>query len=485
MTHFRSCLAASTIMVALTALVFAGETKSAGSKKKCCCEAAGCPGLAPCCDKTAGTAAENKCTGCCTKCANDKATGAAEASEDGSKAAGCCETCKKNGQKNCCCKTSNDKQCCGTCDKNCPGCAATCNKTVVRVYNIGDLLAGSKECCANDMVRVITGVIQTASWECNGGSGAVEYFPGTQCLVIRQTQAVQQEVNDLLASLRSAGRSNQPQTLSFNLGFPGGQLTAACAATPMAGPCMVCGHGVTGPCVAGGPGAIAATLPCPSCRSLVVMREPAASCAKADVVYGYAPCTGPCPMAFQSTGLFSNPTPVPPPPAMPTTPRCLMEVAAVCFQTPDGYEKHLAVQHAGGSQMLCDSFSMCVAGCKPIKISMSAAPAKEGIVQAAAHSEAPGQVEICCGSLHATATRVEQAGPSQLSLSGNVSVSTCPDGAHCNKFLGSHVVLTADDGQLKVTSEGNGSGCCPTGACEGQCHDPLAYLIWSSMFGGW
>jgi type II secretory pathway component GspD/PulD (secretin) len=52
------------------------------------------------------------------------------------------------------------------------------------------------------LVRLLVGTVEPATWQANGGRGAVEYFPLTMSLVVSQTPAVQERVAHLLAALR-------------------------------------------------------------------------------------------------------------------------------------------------------------------------------------------------------------------------------------------------------------------------------------------
>ncbi len=52
------------------------------------------------------------------------------------------------------------------------------------------------------LIKLITGTIAPRSWESMGGPGTIDFFPLTHALVINQTPDIQEQVADLLASLR-------------------------------------------------------------------------------------------------------------------------------------------------------------------------------------------------------------------------------------------------------------------------------------------
>ena len=52
------------------------------------------------------------------------------------------------------------------------------------------------------LIRLIVQTISPPSWASTGGAGTIEYFPLSKSLVVNQTQDVQEEIYDLLMSLR-------------------------------------------------------------------------------------------------------------------------------------------------------------------------------------------------------------------------------------------------------------------------------------------
>ncbi|HEY7426900.1 MAG TPA: hypothetical protein VH682_21875 [Gemmataceae bacterium] len=88
------------------------------------------------------------------------------------------------------------------------------NKLEQRIYAVADLLEheklpkksgitpckdGSRE---NRLIDVITRTVLPRSWSAMGGSGAIDYFPDTQSLIVNQTADAQDQIADLLAALR-------------------------------------------------------------------------------------------------------------------------------------------------------------------------------------------------------------------------------------------------------------------------------------------
>jgi type II secretory pathway component GspD/PulD (secretin) len=53
-----------------------------------------------------------------------------------------------------------------------------------------------------NLIKLISGTIAPRSWSDQGGPGTVDYFPLTMALVINQTPDIQEQIGDLLASLR-------------------------------------------------------------------------------------------------------------------------------------------------------------------------------------------------------------------------------------------------------------------------------------------
>jgi hypothetical protein len=65
------------------------------------------------------------------------------------------------------------------------------------------------------LIRLIESTISPAAWQCVGGAGAVEYFPLTMTLVVRQTADVQEGVQDLLSALRRAQETEVSVEMRF------------------------------------------------------------------------------------------------------------------------------------------------------------------------------------------------------------------------------------------------------------------------------
>lgn len=59
---------------------------------------------------------------------------------------------------------------------------------------------------SQDLIDLIERTIAPASWETNGGNGAIVYYPGLMALVVSATTEVHGEVNTVLENLREAGR---------------------------------------------------------------------------------------------------------------------------------------------------------------------------------------------------------------------------------------------------------------------------------------
>jgi type II secretory pathway component GspD/PulD (secretin) len=65
------------------------------------------------------------------------------------------------------------------------------------------------------LIKLITSTIAPRSWSDMGGPGTIEYFPLTMALVINQTADIQEQISDLLASLRRL----QDQEVSVEIRF--------------------------------------------------------------------------------------------------------------------------------------------------------------------------------------------------------------------------------------------------------------------------
>jgi type II secretory pathway component GspD/PulD (secretin) len=86
-------------------------------------------------------------------------------------------------------------------------------KPITRTYQVADLVipisdfqpAEKKERAAtqeDQLIQMLVQTIQPATWDSNGGSGTIQYFPLTNTLVVNQTPDIQEQVADLLAALR-------------------------------------------------------------------------------------------------------------------------------------------------------------------------------------------------------------------------------------------------------------------------------------------
>jgi type II secretory pathway component GspD/PulD (secretin) len=77
----------------------------------------------------------------------------------------------------------------------------------------------SKRTASNTMeetlIKLITSTISPRSWADMGGPGTIEYFPMTMALVINQTPDIQEQISDLLVSLRRL----QDQEVSIEIRF--------------------------------------------------------------------------------------------------------------------------------------------------------------------------------------------------------------------------------------------------------------------------
>jgi RNA polymerase sigma factor (sigma-70 family) len=77
-------------------------------------------------------------------------------------------------------------------------------KLVRRVYPVADLVATVAESSKPpDLVRVITRTVEPQNWGEQGGAGTVEYFHDGRSLVVSQTSAIQEQIQDLLNDLRA------------------------------------------------------------------------------------------------------------------------------------------------------------------------------------------------------------------------------------------------------------------------------------------
>ncbi len=71
-------------------------------------------------------------------------------------------------------------------------------KVVVRVYSVAELAVDDKD--GEALVKVLRGVVEPKSW---GADAGAEYLPGRKVLIVRQTAEVHDQVNELLATLRT------------------------------------------------------------------------------------------------------------------------------------------------------------------------------------------------------------------------------------------------------------------------------------------
>lgn len=80
-------------------------------------------------------------------------------------------------------------------------------RPVTRLYPARDLAldlesqGGSVK--AEELIEAIQSIVAPDAWECNGGNGNIELFPDSYCLVVSQTEAVHDQVEQLLAKLRA------------------------------------------------------------------------------------------------------------------------------------------------------------------------------------------------------------------------------------------------------------------------------------------
>ena len=55
-----------------------------------------------------------------------------------------------------------------------------------------------------DLVELIQQTISPATWDINGGNGAIAYFAPVQSLVVSAPESVHYQIADLLSQLRAA-----------------------------------------------------------------------------------------------------------------------------------------------------------------------------------------------------------------------------------------------------------------------------------------
>lgn len=475
MTHFRSLLAVGALTLALAAGLFAAESNTPAQKKTCNC---------PC--------AATKATGACTKCSGStQCVGGNEACSAATQASGCCAGCTKTGQA---CAAN---ECTGTCCQSCPICAATCNQCVVRVYNVAHLLGDPKSCSGNDLSAIIARVVEPASW--TDTNKAIEFFPGSgsPCLIIRQTPMVHEQIAHLLTSLEQTGKQSKPAVVLFRAGEPG-PIAPAVNYQLFSGSTGTLGYCDNGVCAMCGHGQMAMPgLMCPSCMPFPVAPSP--------VVMQPCPTSMPANVYFQSSGTFAVPQPGAPaivtsfdsvpsaccsgkccgsnPAVMQTSAtqplprRCCstqysLVVTQACTPRPDGQcDRHLTVITPSKGEICCDNFSMMVAG-QPVKVCQY--PNVELMQLRGDDWEA---------SAHAACL---MADGKRIALSGQVRVH-CRHGIVGEQVSGQNVMLDMSSGPARVQAVCKTAVAPSTEACETPetDPDPLAYLLWSSLFGSW
>jgi hypothetical protein len=74
----------------------------------------------------------------------------------------------------------------------------------IRVYSVKDLVGATGEKESSSLLRVITNTVAPTTWSTVGGTGSIEYFGGSQSLVVNQTAAVHEQVASLLIELLEA-----------------------------------------------------------------------------------------------------------------------------------------------------------------------------------------------------------------------------------------------------------------------------------------
>jgi len=88
-------------------------------------------------------------------------------------------------------------------------------RLMVRTYNVADLVVPisglntpavlkPQQTLEGNLIKIISNTISPASWSDRGGPGTIEYSPLGMALVINQTPDVQEQIADLLATLRRA-----------------------------------------------------------------------------------------------------------------------------------------------------------------------------------------------------------------------------------------------------------------------------------------
>lgn len=76
-----------------------------------------------------------------------------------------------------------------------------------RIYLVRDLVALNENPDMDDadpLIELITGTLHTSTWSELGGPGTIDYFANAGALVVTQTRAVHDELDQLLSTLRKA-----------------------------------------------------------------------------------------------------------------------------------------------------------------------------------------------------------------------------------------------------------------------------------------
>ena len=86
--------------------------------------------------------------------------------------------------------------------------------TETRTYPVQELLAHwpAGRLRGENLVEMVTAVVQPTTWDENGGLGAIQLLPGT--LVVAQTQAVHEDVAELLALLRRTRKAQVAEQIA-------------------------------------------------------------------------------------------------------------------------------------------------------------------------------------------------------------------------------------------------------------------------------
>lgn len=93
--------------------------------------------------------------------------------------------------------------CCSEAKSECGSCAEKC-PMVRRVYPVADLLDPTEDNTPEHLIRIICRTVAPRTWEEFGGRGVVDFLPFGKVLIVYHTEAVQEEVAELLGELRAA-----------------------------------------------------------------------------------------------------------------------------------------------------------------------------------------------------------------------------------------------------------------------------------------